>query len=70
VRVWVDVDEEMSVRRGSLRDQDWAGSEAEAIHRTRYLVAERLYVAEVDPVRLADVVVDNADFERPRILRA
>jgi uridine kinase len=69
LRVWVEVTDEVSVQRGSVRDRDWAGSEAEAIHRTRYLMAERLYVAEVDPLRLADVVVNNTDFERPRILR-
>ncbi|WP_211370622.1 hypothetical protein [Nonomuraea turkmeniaca] len=32
-RIWLDVDAELSVRRGAARDQDWAGSEAESIHR-------------------------------------
>lgn len=68
-RVWLAVDEETSVRRGAARDQDWAGSDAETIHRDRYLPAERIYLAEADPVARADVVIDNTFFDRPRVLR-
>jgi uridine kinase len=68
-RIWLDVDEETSVRRGTHRDQDWAGAQAEAVHRDRYLVAQRLYLAEVDPLRLVDVVIDNTVFDQPRLLR-
>jgi uridine kinase len=68
-RVWLEIDDDLSVRRGAARDQDWAGSDAEAIHRDRYLVAERIYLREVDPHRLVDVVIDNSDFERPRVIR-
>ncbi|MFK0187600.1 uridine kinase [Streptomyces rubiginosohelvolus] len=69
-RIWMDVDAELSVRRGAERDQDWAGSDAEAIHRNRYLVAERLYLDEVDPLPRMDVIVDNTDFARPRLMSA
>ncbi|MFD9030690.1 DUF6924 domain-containing protein [Streptomyces sp. NPDC059567] len=67
-RVWLDVDPELSVRRGALRDRNWAGTDAEAIHRDRYLVAERIYLAEVDPLPRMDVLIDNTDFARPRVL--
>ncbi len=67
-RIWLDIDAEMSVRRGTTRDQNtWAGSEAEAIHRDRYLPAERLYLHEVDPTRLVDIVIDNSTFDQPKI---
>ena len=66
-RIWLDVDEDTSIRRGTHRDQGWAGAQAEAVHRDRYLVAERLYMAEVDPLRLVDVVIDNTVFDLPRI---
>ncbi|MFL6075904.1 MAG: hypothetical protein ACJ73S_21140 [Mycobacteriales bacterium] len=69
-RIWLDIDPELSVRRGTQRDQDtWAGPDAEAVHRHRYLPAERLYLAEVDPIPLTDVVIDNTHFDRPQILR-
>lgn len=63
-RIWLDVSPETSVRRGAERDQD---TQAEAIHRDRYLPAERLYIAEVDPLRLVDLVIDNTVFDKPQI---
>jgi uridine kinase len=67
-RVWLDIDPQESIRRGAQRDRDWAGAAAEAVHAERYLVAERIYVEEVDPIRLVDVVIDNSNFDRPRIV--
>lgn len=69
-RIWLDVDEQTTVHRGTHRDQTWAGAEAEAIHRERYLVAMQLYLAEVSPLRLVDVIIDNTVFDRPRIMPA
>ncbi|MGW4032023.1 uridine kinase [Streptomyces sp. NPDC004838] len=67
-RIWLQVDAELSVRRGAERDQNWAGSEAESIHRNRYLVAEGIYIQEVDPLPMMDVVIDNSTFARPQIV--
>jgi uridine kinase len=71
LRVWIDIDAELSVRRGTKRDADLEGSAqaAESLHRERYLVAESLYIDEVDPRSLAEVIVDNTDFGRPRLIR-
>jgi uridine kinase len=70
LRVWVAVDPELSIRRGTRRDGEREGAQqAEALHRERYGVAEDIYVAEADPLASADVVVDNNDFDRPRLLR-
>ncbi|MGW4893520.1 uridine kinase [Kitasatospora sp. NPDC004240] len=67
-RIWLQVDDELSVRRGAERDRNWAGSDAEAIHRDRYLVAEHLYLAEADPLPGVDLLIDNSDFAAPRPL--
>ena len=64
LRIWLEIDEELSVRRGVRRD----GSGSEALHREPYLVAEGLYLAEVGPTRRADVVIDNTDLAAPRIV--
>ncbi len=71
LRIWVDIDAGLSVRRGIARDTDMEGgaAQAEALHRDRYLAAEDIYLAEVDPVARAQVVLDNTDFARPRPLR-
>lgn len=68
-RVWLEVDPETSLRRGTERDKDTPGAGSGAIHRDRYLPAELLYLSEVDPLRLADVVIDNSMFDQPRIIR-
>ncbi len=38
-------------------------------YRTRYLPGQALYRAEIDPGRSADVLVDNRDPAKPRMLR-
>ncbi|MFJ6947068.1 uridine kinase [Streptomyces wuyuanensis] len=67
-RIWLDIDAGLSVARGAARDGNWAGSEAEAIHRDRYLAAMRLHVEEADPLPRMDAIIDNTDFARPRLL--
>ncbi len=71
LRIWVHVDPELSVRRGTARDAVMEGGteQAEALHRDRYLAAEIAYIDECDPMTLAEVVVDNSHFERPLLLR-
>jgi uridine kinase len=64
LRIWLDVDENTSIRRGEARD-----GEHGSLHRNRYLPAERIYIAERDPAARADVVVDNTAFAVPRIVR-
>ena len=72
LRVWVEIDSELSVCRGIERDTAMAGGadEAERLHRARYLVSERLYASEVDPRSFVDVIIDNTDFDHPRLIRS
>jgi uridine kinase len=70
LRLWVDIDPELSLRRGIDRDAAQEGTdEAETLHRDRYGTAETIYIAEVDPMSIADVVIDNTDFENPHLVR-
>ena len=72
LRVWVEIDSELSVRRGIERDTTMVGGadEAERLHRERYLVSEQVYAIEVDPRSLVDVIIDNTDFDHPRLIRS
>ena len=67
LRIWLDVSRATSIDRGEARDAEWG--EPESVHRTRYAVAADVYLAEVDARGAADVVIDNADFARPRVIR-
>ena len=61
-RVFVDVGEEESVRRGVQRD----GPGVEALYRARYLPGQRLYRERASPRERADVVVVYDDPPGPR----
>lgn len=68
--IWLDISPELSLERAVGRDGDMEGvTEAKALHRDRYHAAEAIYLAEVDPVSRVDVVIDNSDVVRPRLLR-
>ena len=70
-RIWLDIDASLSLSRGVERDTAMEGqAEAERLHRDRYQAAEHIYVDEVDPVRLADLVIDNTDFANPVVLES
>jgi uridine kinase len=71
LRIWVEIDAELSVRRGTERDTDTEGGAdaAEVLHRERYLAAEELYLEEVDPTSFGDVIVVNSVFASPRLVR-
>lgn len=71
LRVWVEIDPELSVRRGIERDAEMEGGadDAETLHRDRYLASALLYMSEVDPRSFVEVIVDNTDFDRPRLVR-
>jgi uridine kinase len=68
-RVWIDVDPAVSLARGIERDTASEGGveAATALHRDRYHAAQAIYLAEVDPTSLADVIIDNSDFTHPRL---
>lgn len=71
LRIGLSIDPELSIRRGVDRDATAEGGreQAEALHRERYLAADMIYIAEVDPRARADVVIDNSDFNSPALVR-
>ena len=71
LRIWVEIDAELSVRRGTERDANREGGadEAEALHRDRYLASETIYIREVDPRSFVEVIIDNSAIDHPRLIR-
>lgn len=69
-RIWLEVDPQIALSRAISRDCVAEGfQEAARLHRDRYRVSEMIYLAEVRPQTLADVIIDNSNFACPRILR-
>ena len=69
VRVYVEIEPEEALRRALVRDEDLFGSPDEALrrYRNRYVPGQRLYLDEVDPRALADVVFENTDLAAPAL---
>jgi uridine kinase len=59
------------LHRGTIRDQAWMDSAEAAAERYRayYIPGEELYLAEIRPAERADIVIDNRNFEDPRVMR-
>jgi hypothetical protein len=52
------------------RDTDREGAEEAAqLHRDRYARAEEIYLSEVAPHSVADVIIDNTDLDSPTVVR-
>ena len=65
--IYLHIDEEESIRRGLIRnpgDED----EARRRYKVRYIAGQRLYQAEAEPRKHANIVIDNNDPENPVIL--
>jgi uridine kinase len=67
--IWIEVSPAMALARGIARDAPREGEEAaRRVHQDRYRAAEDIYLAEVRPAELADVVIENSDFAHPEVL--
>lgn len=64
--VWLEVPDEERVRR--MAERDGVPPDPDHPDQARYLDAQALYRAGADPVRSADLVVDNADPLRPSLV--
>ncbi len=62
--IWLDVPEEVGVQRSGARDGTDLDPASE--FNRRYLGAQELYRAEVDPVRGASAIIDARDLDAPR----
>ncbi|MBI1376407.1 MAG: uridine kinase [Frankiales bacterium] len=65
--VWLDVPPEVTFPRMAARD----GTDPDPAHPSarRYVEAQEIYRADAAPQARADVVLDNTDLARPRVLR-
>jgi uridine kinase len=71
VRIHLQVSKEIARSRGTARDQELLGDEAEALYRQRYEGAYALYEAESSiAIANADWQVDLTSFDAPRLMKA
>lgn len=70
VSVYIDCGFDEVLKRALKRDAARLGSSAqvEKKYNRRYIPGQRFYLESIRPQRQADIVIDNRDFERPRII--
>jgi len=64
-KVFVDIDFEESKRRAQERDVPVFGPSVMEKYDTKYLPAQARYLAECGPDKIADMVIDNSNWEYP-----
>ncbi|WP_163100014.1 hypothetical protein [Peribacillus alkalitolerans] len=66
-KIFVKTDFEIARNRGALREQHNFGGydKAESIFINRYHAASKLYIDQHLPERIADIVINNNDFDDP-----
>jgi uridine kinase len=70
-RVFLDVDFRIVLKRAGTRDQYLFGNRdaVEAQYQRRYIPGQKIYFQTCHPLENTDLVIDNNDFENPRIKR-
>lgn len=68
-RVYLDISPQEMLRRARQRDVPRFGEWILEKFATRYGSVQERYLAECDPVRASDMVIDNNDPRAPRVLR-
>jgi len=68
-RILLDVDPETSLSRALVRDTDSPAGVVRRKYEDRYEPAWQIYLKAEHPEAKADVIVDNRDVSRPRILK-
>jgi uridine kinase len=68
--IWLDIDFETMIARARKRDSAWVGSEEVVAERYRHhwIPTHERYERLESPRERADVIVDNRDLERPRLI--
>ncbi|MCX6769565.1 MAG: HAD hydrolase-like protein [Candidatus Micrarchaeota archaeon] len=66
-RVFLEIPPGESKRRAKARDVPIYGKEVLRKYDAKYLPAQKRYLRQFPPSRMADIVIDNCNFERPKI---
>lgn len=69
LRIFLDVSFDEVLRRAAVRDVPARGPEFLGRYRTRYIPVQQWYLSAHRPAERSDIVIDNNDCLRPRIIK-
>jgi uridine kinase len=67
--VLLDIPSSAVIGRAQKRDVPRLGGDVLRKYNKKYLEAQRRHFAEVDPWTVADIIIDNSDWEHPRVVK-
>ena len=67
-KIYLDISSDEILRRGEMRDVPKFGAHILEKFVTRYIPVQEKYMAEHNPKKAADIVIDNNDYGAPKIL--
>lgn len=69
--IFLHVDFEQVISRAKTRDQYLFGEESviEKRYRDKYIPGQQIYLKEADPFSNANIVIDNNDYNNPRVIK-
>ncbi len=65
--IFLDIDISRCLERADIRDKDRWDENIEARYKRKYIPTQRMYLNKYDPKILADIIIDNNNFDRPLI---
>ena len=70
IKIYIHADFETILERVKVRDAHLMGSpeRVRARYERKYIPGQELYFKDVNPASVADIIVDNNDFENPEII--
>lgn len=71
LKVLLEVDDATAILRGATRDTARVGSyeAAREAYINRYIVSQAIYYAEANPLERADIVIDNTNYQSPKVIK-
>lgn len=70
LKIFIDADFAITTERAIERDGYYLGSKEEIIEKytKRYVPGQKLYFKEANPKKVANIIIDNNDFENPIVV--
>lgn len=70
LRILLETDDETAIERGARRDTVRLGSYEAARQKyiDRYIASQKIYYSEEAPLQKADIIIDNNDVSKPKII--
>ncbi len=67
-KIYLHIPFEEVIRRASLRDVPRYGEDFLQKYHNKYIPVQRHYLKEHNPMEISDIVIDNTDYDNPRLL--